>query len=493
MNKKSITKNYIYNLTYQMLVVLVPLMTTPYLTRILGAKELGIYSYTYSIATIFFLFAALGINTYGQREIAYVQDTKEGRSKGFWELMIVRLLSTVISLILLYVFSFITHRYQIYYWIFGLYVLGNLFDITWFYQGIEDFKAVAIRNIIVKFLFLISVFIFVKNKNDLNIYIFLFSLATFITNISFWIKINNLITTVSISTLNFKKHIKPVILLFIPQVASLLYTVFDKTMIGIIVPNIEEVNFYEQASYIDKTVLMLIITIGTVMASRMAQAFIKNDKKMMKTYMFEIVTFVWLIGSPLMFGVAAVIRNVVPWFYGPEYNSVINLVYIMSPLIIIIGLNNVIGIQYLIPTKKQNKYIFAIVMGSVINIIINIILLNTIGTVGAAISSVVAELAILFIELRCVKSIINFYDIIKIGYKYIIYSFIMFILVFLSGNIFGATIPGVLFQVLIGIVVYTLTLLLSKDRFFETYVLSYIKNIVKRKKKYNLHIQCYML
>ena len=160
MNKKSITKNYIYNLTYQMLVVLVPLMTTPYLTRILGAKELGIYSYTYSIATIFFLFAALGINTYGQREIAYVQDTKEGRSKVFWELMIVRLLSTVISLILLYVFSFITHRYQIYYWIFGLYVLGNLFDITWFYQGIEDFKAVAIRNIIVKFLFLISVFIF---------------------------------------------------------------------------------------------------------------------------------------------------------------------------------------------------------------------------------------------------------------------------------------------------------------------------------------------
>ena len=158
MNKKSITKNYIYNLTYQMLVVLVPLMTTPYLTRILGAKELGIYSYTYSIATIFFLFAALGVNTYGQREIAYVQDTKEGRSKVFWELMIVRLLSTVISLILLYVFSFITHRYQIYYWIFGLYVLGNLFDITWFYQGIEDFKAVAIRNIIVKFLFLISVF-----------------------------------------------------------------------------------------------------------------------------------------------------------------------------------------------------------------------------------------------------------------------------------------------------------------------------------------------
>ena len=149
MKKRSITSNYLYNLTYQLIILLIPLISIPYLTRVLGATELGIYSYTYSIATIFFLFAALGINTYGQREIAYVQQDKEKRSKIFWELVIIRFFATVFSLIILYIFSFLTSRYSLYYQIFGLYVFGNLFDITWFYQGIEDFKAVAIRNIIV--------------------------------------------------------------------------------------------------------------------------------------------------------------------------------------------------------------------------------------------------------------------------------------------------------------------------------------------------------
>ena len=477
MNKKSITSNYIYNLIYQMVVVLVPLLITPYLTRVLGATELGIYSFTYSIATIFFLFAALGINTYGQREIAFVQDDIDKRSNIFWELIIIRAVSTFLSLALLFIFSFVTYRYSIYYQIFGLYVFANLFDITWFYQGIEDFKAVSIRNIIVKFLFLISVFVFVKTKDDLWIYILLFSLSTLVTNASFWFKLKDLVKKVPFKTLEIRRHMKPVLLLFIPQVASLLYTVFDKTMIGMIVPDVKEVNFYEQASYIDKTILMLIITIGTVMASRMAQAFINDDKKLMKSYMLEIINFVWLFGSALMFGVAAVIRNVVPWFYGPEYSSVVYLVYIMSPLIIIIGLNNVIGIQYLIPTKRQNKYVCAIVIGSIINIIINLFLLNLIGTVGAAISSVVAETVILLIELASVKDLIKLSDIIKIGYKYLIYGLIMFVITYFSGNIFGPTIYGVLFQILVGGLTYLFILFITKDKFINEYVFDYFKNL----------------
>ncbi|MBR3362479.1 MAG: oligosaccharide flippase family protein [Bacilli bacterium] len=479
MKKKSITSNYIYNLSYQMLVVLVPLLATPYLTRILGADELGIYSFSYSIATVFFLFAALGINTYGQREIAYVQDNTAKRSKVFWELVEIRVISTLLSVLLLYIFSIITPRYTLYYQIFMIYVFSNLFDITWFYQGIENFKGVAVRNIIVKFLFLISIFLFVKDKSDLGIYIFLFSFFTLITNVSFWIKLNNFVKKVNFKSLDIRRHFKPVLLLFIPQVSSLLYTVLDKTMIGMIVPEIKDVNFYEQASYIDKTVLMLIITIGAVMASRMAQEFVNNNKKKMKEYMFEIVNFVWLFGSALMFGVSAVIRNFVPWFYGPEYNMVISLVYIMSPLIIIIGLNNVIGIQYLIPTKRQNKYILAIVIGAIVNIIVNIVLLNTIGTFGAAFSSVIAETIILLVELSYVKDIILLSDILKIGFKYIIYGFIMFIITSISGNIFGPTIFGFLFQLLIGVISYSLILFIVKDRFVNTYIINYLKKFRK--------------
>ena len=476
MKKRSITSNYLYNLIYQLLILLIPLITIPYLTRVLGATELGIYSYTYSIATIFFLTSALGINTYGQREIAYVQQDKLKVTKIFWELVIIRSFATIGSLIILYGFSFLTSRYSLYYQIFGLYVFGNLFDITWFYQGIEDFKAVAIRNIIVKVFYLISIFVFIKTRNDLWKYILLFSLSTLVTNVSFWLNIKKLVNIPSLSSLNIKKHLKPVLLLFVPQIASLLYTVLDKTMIGIIVPDIRQVNYYEQASYIDKTVLILITTIGTVMASRMATAFSKKDTTLMREYMFEIVNFVWLLGSALMFGVAAVIKNVVPWFYGPEYYDVINLVYIMSPLIIIIGFNNVLGVQYLVPTKKQNKYIFAIVCGSVLNIVLNLILLNVIGTIGAAISSVIAEFVILMIELSYVKNIITFKDLVKIGLKYLIFGLVMFVIVYYSGFLFMPTIYGTILQVVIGFIIYACLLLITKDSFINKHVLPFLKN-----------------
>lgn len=480
MKKKSITSNYIYNLIYQLLILLIPLFTTPYLTRVLGASELGIYSYTYSIVTIFFLLASLGINTYGQREIAYVQDDKKKRSKVFWELIIVRFFSTIISLLLLIAFSLITSNYSIYYQIFLVYVLANMFDITWFYQGIEDFKGVSIRNSIIKFLFLISVFVFVKTKNDLWIYILLFSLSTIITNITFWIKINKFIEVPKFKTLKIKKHFKPVIVFFIPQIASLIYTVLDKTMIGLMVPNISNVSFYEQASYIVKTIMMLITTIATVMISKMSYYYEKKDYKKLKEYLTGIVNFVWLGGCALLFGICAVINNFVPWFYGNEYLSVINLVYVLSPLIILIGLNNVIGIQYLIPTKQQNKYIFAVLIGALVNLILNLIFINIFGTIGAAISSCIAEFIILLIELRYVKNVITIIQLIKPYIKYVLYGIIMFIPTYLCGNLFGSTIYGTLFQMIIGCIIYLFLLLLTKDEFMKKKILS---NIYSNRRK----------
>lgn len=476
MKKRSITSNYIYNLTYQLILILIPLLTTPYLTRVLGANKLGIYGYTYSIVTIFFIFSAVGINSYGQREIAYVQDDIEKRSKIFWELIIVRFISTTISILLLILFSCIIGKYSMYYKIFILYVISNFFDITWYYQGIEDFKSVSIRNIIVKTIYIISIFLFVKSSKDLNIYILLFSIFTIITNLSFWININKTIKKIELKKLSIKKHFKPVLILFVPQIASLIYTVLDKTMIGIIVPNISDVSFYEQASYIDKTILMVIITAGTVMSSRMAYAFKKDDQKLIKSYLDEIINFVWLLGCALSFGICAVIKNIVPWFYGNEYISVINLVYILSPIILVIGLNNVVGIQYLVPTNQQNKYVKAVICGSIINFLLNIVLINLIGTIGAAISSVIAEMTVLFIELKGLKNVISLRDIFGPSLKYIIFGIIMFIPTYFSGYIFGPVIYGTIFQTIIGMLIYISLLLITKDKFTTNHVLVFIKN-----------------
>ncbi len=481
MKKQSITTNYVYNLIYQLVLALIPFFTTPYLTRVLGAEKLGIYGYTYSIVTVFFLVAALGINTYGQREIAYVQDDPEKRSIVFWELFSIRIISTIFSCILLGIFSLVTSKYSIYYQIFLIYCAANLFDITWFYQGIEQFKGIAYRNLIIKLLYLISIFIWIKKPTDLGLYIFLFSSMTLLTNLSFWINIHNLVKRPKKNSLSLKKHLKPVIAFFIPQVASLIYTVLDKTMIGFILPDIRNVSFYEQATYIVKTILMLITTVGTVMISRMSYSFQKKDYKQLHSYLKKVINFIWLGGAALTFGICAIIKYFVPWFYGTDYLAVIPLVYILSPLIIIIGLNNVIGIQFLVPTKQQNKYILAVILGSVINVILNAILIPIFKTTGAAIASVTAELLILIVELHYIRKVIPNFNLLKNALKYLIFGFIMFIITFYSGNLFESTIYGTLFQIIVGFSIYVLLLILSKDQFLYQYILSYLKKIMFRR------------
>lgn len=475
MQKKSVTNNYIYNLIYQLIITLIPLFTTPYLTRVLGAKNLGIYSYTYSIVTIFFLLAALGINTYGQREIAYTQDNRKKRSTTFFELIIIRIFSTLISILLLLIISLIETNYTIYYQIFSIYILANLFDITWLYQGMENFKDITKRNIIIKTLYLVSIFLFIKSKNDLSTYILLFSLSTLITNISFWINLRKIVDIPKKQDLKLKKHIKPVISFFVPQIASLIYTVLDKTMLGMINPDIKQVSYYEQASYIVKTTLMLITTIGTVMISKISYAYKKNNHKEINNYLNEVINFVWLAGCALVFGICAIINNFVPWFYGSEYLSVIKIVYVMSPLIIIIGLNNVIGIQFLIPTKNQNKYIFAVTIGAIINLIFNLLLIPNLATIGATIASILAELIILLIELYFLKKIIPNFNILRNSFKYLFLGIIMFIITYLFGTILEKNIYGTIIQVLIGTLVYIGLLLITKDKFIYKY-LNRLKN-----------------
>ena len=172
--KKSIAKNYIYNLIYQLLTILLPLITTPYLSRVLGAEPIGIYGYTISIVTYFILFGSLGIAMYGQREIAYIQNDKKSRTKIFLEIIIVRTISLIFSMTLFYIIFGRTGEYAIYYKILLVEMLANVFDISWFFQGLEEFDKTVTRNMIVKSISLILIFALVKQPSDLWKYFAIF-------------------------------------------------------------------------------------------------------------------------------------------------------------------------------------------------------------------------------------------------------------------------------------------------------------------------------
>lgn len=480
MAKKSVVKNYIFNLIYQLLSLVLPLVTTPYLSRVLGSEQIGIYGYTLSIVTYFVLFGSLGIAMYGQREIAYVQNNKEERSKAFFEIVLVRFITLFVSLVIFYFTFGIKGDYAIYYRIFSLYIVSNAFDISWLYQGIEEFGKTVIRNLLVKISSLILIFACVKTQNDLSKYIFIFVISELLGNATMWMYLPKYIQKVKIKELNFKVHIKPTLLLFLPQVATQIYTVLDKTMVGLITGNMNEVGFYEQAQKVVRAALIIITALGTVMASRIAAIYAQNKKEEVQQYLKKSFNFVWFLGLPMMFGLIVIADKFVPWFYGSGFEPVTSILIATSPILIAIGLNNVVGVQYLIQVKKQNKFTIAVTIGAISNVIFNFIFIKLFNATGAAIASVISEIIILLVEIWYTKNEIDLKSIFEAFPKYFIATIVMSIMIFICERKLDVSAINTFIEIIIGAIVYAISLILLKDEYF----LSYINKAVSEVKKY---------
>lgn len=479
--KKSLAKNYIYNLIYQILVLILPLITTPYLSRVLNSEGIGIYSYTISIVTYFILFGSLGIAMYGQREIAYIREDKENTTYTFWEIVILRIITMTLSLIVFYITFVNGTSYQIYYKILMIELLSNVIDISWFFQGQEEFKKTISRNIIVKIISIICIFIFVKTKEDLITYILIYVLSNLVGNLTLWIYIPKYIQKIEFKKLNLIKHLKPTISLFVPQIAMQIYTVLDKTMIGNILGDMNQVGNYEQSQKIIRIALTIVTALGTVVSPRIANTMANNKKEEVNGYISRSFRFVWMIGIPIMFGIMAISNTVVPWFLGKGYEQSINLLRIGSILIMAVGLNNVSGIQYLIPAKKQNLYTKSVAIGAIFNFIFNLVLIRYLKAEGAIIASVGAEILILIIQLYYIKDDIDVNMVYRGSLKYIISGIIMFLTCYFIGIKVLPTILGTMIQITVGIALYGICLIILKDEFIFN-ILNMLNNKLKKEK-----------
>ena len=477
LKKKSLLKNYIYNLIYQVLVLILPLVTTPYISRVLGAENIGIYSYTLSIVTYFILFGSLGVALYGQREIAYYQKDKKKYSIIFWEIVILRAITMTISLVLFYLIFVNGNQYQIYYKILILELIGNCIDISWFFQGLEEFKKTVIRNMIIKLISVISIFTFVKSQNDLKIYFWIYVLSTSIGNASLWLYLPKFLTKVKIKELHLFRHLKPTLGLFIPQIAVQVYTVLDRTMIGAIISDKSEVGFYDQSQKIIKLLMTIITSLGTVMLPRIANTFASGEKEKINNYMKRSFNMVFLLAFPMIFGIISVSKAFVPIFFGEGYDKVAILMNVISPIILFIGLSNVTGTQYLLPTKRQKEYTISVIVGAIVNFIMNACLIGKYGAVGASIGTVIAEFTVTAVQLYFVRNDFDFKQIIKISKNYVISSIAMFIVCIIIGSVVKSNMISIIIQVIFGVGIYGVCLLALKDEFVN----SIIKKVIHKK------------
>lgn len=481
--KNSVKKNYIYNLVYQILVIFLPLITAPYISRVLGAENIGIYSYTTSIVSYFILLGSLGIALYGQREIAYYQSDKKKYTQRFWEIFTLKAITLSISTIIFY-FSFVyrTNEYNIYYMVLVIEIIGNIFDISWFFQGLEEFKKTVMRNIIIKILCLISIFIWVKTEQDLIIYFLINVISIFLGNLSLWLYLPKYLVGIKIKDLNMVKHLKPILVLFIPEIAIQIYTLLDKTMIGAMYADKSEVGFYEQSQKIIKLLLTVVTSLGTVLLPRIANYFANNKKEEVYTYLNKSFNYVYILAFPMIFGIIAVAKDFVPIFFGEGYDKVVVLMSIISPILLFIGMSNVIGRQYLLPTKRQKEYTISVVVGAVINFIANSCLIWKLGALGASIGTVTAEFFVTLVQLIFIRKEFEIKEILFLSRNYLIASIIMFVICKLVGLISVVTIVSLILQVSIGVITYILILLIMRDK-FTYYTLNQIKEKIFGKLK----------
>ena len=366
-------------------------------------------------------------------------------------------------------FSFgCSQDYRIYYRFFIIELISQCIDISWFFQGIEEFKKTVIRNSIVKLLFSISIFIFVKSPDDLGKYIVLITGANLIGNLSLWLYIPKYIQKIKIKELKVFKHLKPTIVLFIPQIAVQVYTVLDRTMIGQIINDKSEVGFYEQAQKVVKLLLTFVTSLGTVMVPRMANTFAKGDKEQLKKYMYSSFKFVYFLSFPIMAGLILVSKEFVPIFFGEGYEKVIILINVIVPIVLFIGLSNIIGTQFLLPTKRQKEYTISVIVGAIINFILNLVLIKKYASFGASIATVIAELSVTLIQFYFVRKEIEIVKVLTFSLKNIIASIAMCIFVYLTGLIIPLNgIYIIAIKMVVGLIIYISTLTFFKDEFLK--------------------------
>ena len=465
-----VKKGLVYNLLYQLLNICIPLITTPYLSRILGPEGIGIYSFYYSIAGYFVLFAMLGISNYGSRCIAVVKDDKNKLSKTFWNLYAMQLLIASIILLLYILFALMTDdRLRIYIILNGVYVLSALVDINWFFVGIEQFKLTVVRNVIVKVISLASIFFFIKTPQDLNIYILIIGLSVLVSAISLWGFLFRFIEYIRPQYSEIIVHLKPNVILFIPILAVSLYKMMDKIMIGWLSNKVEN-GYYEQAEKIINIPSTISTAFGTVMLPRISNLVAKGKDSIIKNYIRDSMQFLMAIIIPMSFGIAAVAPNFVPVFLGEEFRNSIRLVEGLTCTITFVAWASVIRTQYLIPREEDNVFLISSVIGAIVNVIINSLLIKKFGAWGAVIGTIAAEFAVAFIQTYYASKELQIKRYIVDSICFIPSAIIMFIVVRAIGIFLGETVTGIILQIAVGILVYALftTLLIKlfcKERF----------------------------
>ena len=447
-----VLKNYLYNLSYQLLVIVLPVITTPYITRVFSSNDLGSYGYYNSIVTYFILLATLGVANYGTKEIS---GHRKNVQKTFWGIYSLQVLATCLALVL-YIATclLIPSMNNLIAYILGFSLLSRGLDISWLFQGMEDFKKITVRNTAVKLLGVASVFIFVKKPSDLYLYIILLVVYDLLGQLSMWLPAREHIGRPHLDIVYAKRHIKPVILLFLPQIAISLYITLDRTMLGAL-SSTTDVGIYDQALKLLNILLTIVTSLGSVMLPRVSNLLsLGNQKAVNKLHEMSFLVYNLVI-FPMIAGILIVNKDFVNFFLGQDFQEARHAIAIMVFRMFFIGWTNIMGIQILIPHNKNREFMLSTTIPAFFSVGLNILLIPSLGYIGASIVSVDTEGLVWLLQLYFTRSYLKEVKILPSMLKILAASLIMYgILYIIQPLLHFPSVVNVLISAMLGLFIY---------------------------------------
>lgn len=460
MNK--LIKNYIYNTAYQIFLIIVPLVTAPYLARTLSSKSLGVYSYINSVVGMITTMGLLGLQSYGYRQIAYDRDCKRKVTETFSSIYSLRII-LLLGISLIYIPFSLRSEFKQFYLIQYALIVSQYIDVSWVFIGYEDLKIVSFRNFFAKFLTVVGIFVLIKNDSDLWIYFALFAYVTLITTISVYPIAKRYISFKFQSIHSVTLHIFPALKLFIPQVATTLYLQFDKIMLQQISGSSSQVAYYDYAEKIINIPLAVITALGTVMMPRLANLHANNNEDAIAAYLNKTIKFAMFLAIPMMFGLAAIAPGCMPWYLGEEYQATAYVIIILCPICVLNALSNIFGAQYLTAVNQTRTLAIAYYGAAFVNIVCNAFLIPNFGCFGAAMATVFCSVFSVAVQYVYIRKKIKLKSALYVALKNVLAGLLMVIVVLLVSSKIPVTPISTVMEVLIGIIVYVIIGFLLKD------------------------------
>lgn len=402
---KSIKINLIYNIILNIANIVFPIVTAPYIARVLEPDGVGLYNFAYSTANYFALFACLGIPTYGIRIIGANSLDKKLRDKTFRELFSILVYMTL-ALTIVYLFVIFSvprfHENAIVFLIsgFALYVMPLKID--WFFSGLQQFGYIAARSIIIKAISILALFILVSDKDDLVLYVGISAFSIVANEVWNFAKLIRIGVKVHLVIHGCRQHLKSILILFSSFIATAIYTSFGTILLGFF-SDYSEVGYYNNASHVCRIAIPVVTSLATVALPKIAGYIEKGENDEINRLISKSISLTLFMAFPLSVILYLISSEFVPLFFGCKfYNSIIPM-EILSSLVLFVGLNNITGIQILVGMGKDKEFLKSVTISAIISVIVYSILIPIFGSIGAALGTAIAELLILLVTIYYIK------------------------------------------------------------------------------------------